>query len=161
VLSIFLPFIVPSIPNVCLYMVLLLTFGFIIIYWIKFFARDCECRTIKCEFKCRLVLVMILFMIDIIIWCIAFILFQALPVTDKSLYPWESRDLNKECFPYTPFDYHDWWHFFSAAALGLMTMILILMPDIKEKNKKKEDEKNTLLHHVSENIGENEVEFSN
>jgi len=132
--SVVLSILVSSIPNVCLYLVLLLTVGFIFIYWIKFFARDCKRVDERCEFKCRLVLVIVLFVIDLFVWILALYLFQALPVTDKSLYPWESRDLNKECFYITPFDYHDLWHISSAIALGMMTLILILMPDLEEKN---------------------------
>jgi len=66
------------------------------------------------------------------LWTVAIYFFIALEVTDKTLQPWESRDLNRDCF-LGIFDHHDVWHILGSLGLGAICFLLLIIPD-KEVN---------------------------
>ena len=53
--------------------------------------------------------------------------FVILEVTDKSLPPWESRNLNKPCLLQNFYDAHDLWHFFASHALLMIVLVVMQM----------------------------------
>ena len=71
-----------------------------------------------CRFNCAKDIFQQLFIfLTIIIFAAAFVVFKALPTTDKTLSPEKSRDKNKECVILGFFDWHDLWHFLSSFGL--------------------------------------------
>lgn len=53
--------------------------------------------------------------------------FLALPTTDKTASPEDSRDLNKECKLFGFFDWHDLWHFLSSFALLMGAFVIMFV----------------------------------
>ena len=56
---------------------------------------------------------------------LALVFFTTFAVTDKSVAPWKSRELNGECFLNDFYDTHDFWHLFASFGLMLVTMLSV------------------------------------
>ena len=53
--------------------------------------------------------------------------FVILENTDKSIPPWDSRELNKPCIMDDFWDAHDLWHFFASHALMMIVLVVMQM----------------------------------
>ena len=85
--------------------------------------EECECKC-GCEccssgFECswKRFFTWIYVLITVVILVSAFVIFEALPTTNKAETPEKSRNENKECILLGFFDYHDLWHILSSFAL--------------------------------------------
>ena len=56
---------------------------------------------------------------------ISLVFFTVFSVTDKSIYPWRSREQNSPCYLGNFYDTHDFWHLFASFALMMMAMVVV------------------------------------
>ena len=78
----------------------------------------CECKCVcDCDYSVKAILQGLFIFLTIFILLAAFAVFKALPTTNKTSSPENSRDQNEECVIFGFFDWHDLWHFLSSFAL--------------------------------------------
>ncbi|XP_063691715.1 uncharacterized protein LOC134824012 isoform X2 [Bolinopsis microptera] len=76
--------------------------------------------------QCLVLLGIVLYVvIGCVVVVISLIFFTVFSVTDKSIYPWRSREQNAECFLNGFYDTHDFWHLFASFALMMMSMVVV------------------------------------
>ena len=72
----------------------------------------------------------------LIILVAAFAVFKALPTTNKTSSPENSRDQNEECVILGFFDWHDLWHFLSSFALLMGAfVVMFISSEVKQSPK--------------------------
>ena len=84
--------------------------------WKKLFKCECKC-VCDCDCSVKVILQGLFIFLTIFILLAAFAVFKALPTTNKTSSPENSRDQNEECVIFGFFDWHDLWHFLSSFAL--------------------------------------------
>ena len=55
---------------------------------------------------------------------VSLVFFKVYTTTDKSSYPWISRESNTPCYHNDFYDTHDFWHLFSSFGLMIMSMVV-------------------------------------
>ena len=98
--------------------------------WKKLFKCECKC-VCDCDYSVKVILQGLFIFLTIFILLAAFAVFKALPTTNKTSSPENSRDQNEECVILGFFDWHDLWHFFSSFALlmGAFAMFISSEPE--------------------------------
>ncbi|XP_064393017.1 SID1 transmembrane family member 1-like isoform X2 [Halichondria panicea] len=74
------------------------------------------------------ILPLVLFVLIVFFWGFAFFFFFT-HVSDWSLTPAESRELNRECALLGFYDFHDIWHFLSACAMFVTFLFMLVVDD--------------------------------
>ena len=72
--------------------------------------------------------------VTIFILSAAFAVFKALPTTNKTSSPENSRDQNEECVIFGFFDWHDLWHFLSSFALLMGAFVIMFISSEAEQS---------------------------
>ena len=103
--------------------------------WEKLCKCKCEC-TCECDNpRNRKVILQGLFIIvTIFILSAAFAVFKALPTTNKTSSPENSRDQNEESVIFGFFDWHDLWHFLSSFALLMGAFVIMFISSEAEQS---------------------------
>ena len=89
------------------------------------------CKSARPKTKDILQGIFILF--TLIILVAALVVFKALPTTNKTSSPENSRDQNKECAILEFFDWHDLWHFLSSFALLMGAFVIMFISSKAEE----------------------------
>ncbi|XP_078376250.1 uncharacterized protein LOC144659640 [Oculina patagonica] len=99
--------------------------------------KGCKCeRTCNCSDKCtcertavtrKEILQVFYIVITACVLAGAVSIFLALPTTDKTSSPEESRNNNEECQIFGFFDWHDLWHFLSSFALLMGAFVIMFI----------------------------------
>ena len=96
--------------------------------WKKLCRCECGCTCDCNNPRNRKVILQGLFIIvTIFILFAAFAIFKALPTTNKTSSPENSRDQNEECGILGFFDWHDLWHFLSSFALLMGAFVVMFI----------------------------------
>ena len=93
--------------------------------------KKCPCKSARPKTKDILQGIFILF--TLIILVAALVVFKALPTTNKTSSPENSRDQNKECAILGFFDWHDLWHFLSSFALLMGAFVIMFISSKAEE----------------------------
>ena len=93
--------------------------------------KKCACESARPKTKDILQGIFILF--TLIILVAALVVFKALPTTNKTSSPENSRDQNKECAILGFFDWHDLWHFLSSFALLMGAFVIMFISSKAEE----------------------------
>ena len=93
--------------------------------------KKCACESARPKTKDILQGIFILF--TLIILVAALVVFKALPTTNKTSSPENSRDQNKECAILEFFDWHDLWHFLSSFALLMGAFVIMFISSKAEE----------------------------
>ena len=95
----------------------------------------CECKCVcDCDYSVKVILQGLFIFLTIFILLAAFAVFKALPTTNKTSSPENSRDQNEECVIFGFFDWHDLWHFLSSFALLMGTFVVIFISPEPEQS---------------------------
>ena len=94
--------------------------------WKKLFKCECKC-VCDCDYSVKVILQGLFIFLTIFILLAAFAVFKALPTTNKTSSPENSRDQNEECVIFGFFDWHDLWHFLSSFALLMGAFVLMFI----------------------------------
>ena len=92
----------------------------------------CRCECVCSETSAILQGLFIVF--TFIILVAAFAVFKALPTTNKTSSPENSRDQNEECVIFGFFDWHDLWHFLSSFALLMGAFVVMFISSEAEQS---------------------------
>ena len=88
----------------------------------------CECKCVcDCDYSVKVILQGLFIFLTIFILLAAFAVFKALPTTNKTSSPENSRDQNEECVIFEFFDWHDLWHFLSSFALLMGAFVVMFI----------------------------------
>ena len=88
----------------------------------------CECKCVcDCDYSVKAILQGLFIFLTIFILLAAFAVFKALPTTNKTSSPENSRDQNEECVIFEFFDWHDLWHFLSSFALLMGAFVIMFI----------------------------------
>ncbi|CAH3130976.1 unnamed protein product [Pocillopora meandrina] len=93
--------------------------------------KKCACESARPKTKDILQRLFILF--TLIILVAALVVFKALPTTNKTSSPENSRDQNEECVIFGFFDWHDLWHFLSSYALLMGAFVIMFISSKAEE----------------------------
>ena len=93
--------------------------------------KKCACESARPKTKDILQGLFILF--TLIILVAALVVFKALPTTNKTSSPENSRDQNEECVIFGFFDWHDLWHFLSSYALLMGAFVIMFISSKAEE----------------------------
>ena len=105
--------------------------------WKKLCRCECGCTCDCNNPRNRKVILQGLFIIvTIFILFAAFAIFKALPTTNKTSSPENSRDQNEECGILGFFDWHDLWHFLSSFALLMGAFVVMFISSEAEQSPK-------------------------
>ena len=103
--------------------------------WKKLCRCECGCTCDCNNPRNRKVILQGLFIIvTIFILFAAFAIFKALPTTNKTSSPENSRDQNEECGILGFFDWHDLWHFLSSFALLMGAFVIMSISSAAEQS---------------------------
>ena len=69
--------------------------------------------------------VVVYVLLGCVVVVISLVFFTVFSVTDKSIYPWRSREQNSPCYLGNFYDTHDFWHLFASFALMMMAMVVV------------------------------------
>ena len=94
--------------------------------WKKLFKCECKC-VCDCDYSVKVILQGLFIFLTIFILLAAFAVFKALPTTNKTSSPENSRDQNEECVIFGFFDWHDLWHFLSSFALLMGAFVIMFI----------------------------------
>ena len=95
----------------------------------------CECKCVcDCDYSVKVILQGLFIFLTIFILLAAFAVFKALPTTNKTSSPENSRDQNEECVIFGFFDWHDLWHFLSSFALLMGAFVVMFISFEPEQN---------------------------
>ena len=95
--------------------------------------KKCACESARPKTKDILQGIFILF--TLIILVAALVVFKALPTTNKTSSPENSRDQNKECAILGFFDWHDLWHILSSYALLMGAFVIMFISSNTHDNR--------------------------
>ena len=88
----------------------------------------CECKCVcDCDYSVKVILQGLFIFLTIFILLAALAVFKALPTTNKTSSPENSRDQNEECVIFGFFDWHDLWHFLSSFALLMGAFVVMFI----------------------------------
>ena len=97
----------------------------------------CECKCVcDCNYSVKVILQGLFIFLTIFILLAAFAVFKALPTTNKTSSPENSRDQNEECVIFGFFDWHDLWHFLSSFALLMGAFVVMFISSEAEQSPK-------------------------
>ena len=103
----------------------------------------CECKCVcDCDYSVKVILQGLFIFLTIFILLAAFAVFKALPTTNKTSSPENSRDQNEECVIFGFFDWHDLWHFLSSFALLMGAFVVMFISSEPEPRTQAEIRKN-------------------
>ena len=95
----------------------------------------CECKCVcDCDYSVKAILQGLFIFLTIFILLAAFAVFKALPTTNKTSSPENSRDQNEECGILGFFDWHDLWHFLSSFALLMGAFVVMFISSEAEQS---------------------------
>ena len=95
----------------------------------------CECKCVcDCDYSVKVILQGLFIFLTIFILLAAFAVFKALPTTNKTSSPENSRDQNEECVIFGFFDWHDLWHFLSSFALFMGAFVIMFISSKAEES---------------------------
>ena len=95
----------------------------------------CECKCVcDCDYSVKVILQGLFIFLTIFILLAAFAVFKALPTTNKTSSPENSRDQNEECVIFGFFDWHDLWHFLSFFALLMGAFVVMFISSEAEQS---------------------------
>ena len=95
----------------------------------------CECKCVcDCDYSVKVILQGLFIFLTIFILLAAFAVFKALPTTNKTSSPENSRDQNEECVIFGFFDWHDLWHFLSSFALLMGAFVIMSISSAAEQS---------------------------
>ena len=95
----------------------------------------CECKCVcDCDYSVKVILQGLFIFLTIFILLAAFAVFKALPTTNKTSSPENSRDQNEECVIFGFFDWHDLWHFLSSFALLMGAFVVMFISSEAEQS---------------------------
>ena len=103
--------------------------------WKKLFKCECKC-VCDCDCSVKVILQGLFIFLTIFILLAAFAVFKALPTTNKTSSPENSRDQNEECVIFGFFDWHDLWHFLSSFALLMGAFVVMFISSEAEQSPK-------------------------
>ena len=103
--------------------------------WKKLFKCECKC-VCDCDYSVKVILQGLFIFLTIFILLAAFAVFKALPTTNKTSSPENSRDQNEECLIFGFFDWHDLWHFLSSFALLMGAFVVMFISSEAEQSPK-------------------------
>ena len=101
--------------------------------WKKLFKCECKC-VCDCDYSVKVILQGLFIFLTIFILLAAFAVFKALPTTNKTSSPENSRDQNEECVIFGFFDWHDLWHFLSSFALLMGAFVVMFISSEAEQS---------------------------